>query len=274
MDFDSEKLIEECYKEMQRSLFVSSAKLIYTKAGLDVSEGGVSTKELERYAVKLDDLRENIPDIIAYLQNETNLTRKTIVDILLYSRTIHLFKKNPQRYMEQVAKIITAKMRQMIVAGIKYTKIGDDEYYTQELFEKEELTGYLHKNMIESKKSVFEYVVYDSANEESFATSFENNVHVKLYAKLPGWFKISTPLGFYNPDWVVLIEVDGKDKLYFVLETKANIMFENVRPIESAKIKCGKKHFEALGNEVIFDDIDSFEEFIEEQLTVNSLSNL
>ncbi len=53
--------------------------------------------------------------------------------------------------MEQVAKIITAKMRQMIVAGIKYTKIGDDEYYTQELFEKEELTGYLHKNMIESK---------------------------------------------------------------------------------------------------------------------------
>ena len=81
---------------MQRSLFVSSAKLIYTKAGLDVSEGGVSTKELERYAVKLDDLRENIPDIIAYLQNETNLTRKTIVDILLYSRTIHLFKKNPQ----------------------------------------------------------------------------------------------------------------------------------------------------------------------------------
>jgi len=274
VDFDSEKLIEECYKEMQRSLFVSSAKLIYTKAGLDVSEGGVSTKELERYAVKLDDLRENIPDIIAYLQNETNLTRKTIVDILLYSRTIHLFKKNPQRYMEQVAKIITAKMRQMIVAGIKYTKIGDDEYYTQELFEKEELTGYLHKNMIESKKSVFEYVVYDSANEESFATSFENNVHVKLYAKLPGWFKISTPLGFYNPDWVVLIEVDGKDKLYFVLETKANIMFENVRPIESAKIKCGKKHFEALGNEVIFDDIDSFEEFIEEQLTVNSLSNL
>ena len=51
VDFDSEKLIEECYKEMQRSLFVSSAKLIYTKAGLDVSEGGVSTKELERYAV-------------------------------------------------------------------------------------------------------------------------------------------------------------------------------------------------------------------------------
>ncbi|HZK26911.1 MAG TPA: type III restriction endonuclease subunit R, partial [Thermoclostridium sp.] len=165
-------------------------------------------------------------------------------------------------------QIISAKMRNMIVDGIKYTKIGHDEYYAQELFETEELTGYLSKNMIESNKSVYEYVVYDSANEESFATNFENNKNIKLYAKLPNWFKIATPLGTYNPDWVVLIEVDGKDKLYFVLETKADTMFDALRPTESSKIKCGRKHFEALGNDVAFDDIDSFEEFIEEQVVV------
>ena len=268
VDFDSEKLIDECCKEMQTSLSVSSAKLIYTKAGLDISAGGVVAEESDRYAVGLNNLQENIPDIIAYLQNETNLTRKTIVEMLLRSKTIDLFKKNPQRYMEQVVQIISAKMRHMIVDGIKYTKIGDDEYYAQELFETEELTGYLSKNMIESKKSVYEYVVYDSANEESFATSFENNKNIKLYAKLPNWFTIATPLGTYNPDWVVLIEIDGKDKLYFVLETKADIMFDALRPLESAKIKCGRKHFEALGNEVAFDDIDSFEEFIEEQVVL------
>ena len=44
-------------------------------------------------------------------------------------------------------------------------------------------------------------------------------------------------------------------------------MFDALRPSESAKIKCGK-HFEALGNEVAFEDIDSFEEFIEEQVVV------
>ena len=157
----------------------------------------------------------------------------------------------------------------MIVDGIKYTKIGDDEYYAQEMFKAKELTGYLNKNMIESKKSVYEYVVYDSANEESFAKSFENNDRVKLYAKLPSWFTISTPLGSYNPDWAVLIDVDGKDKLYFVLETKADIMFENIRPTEGAKIECGKKHFEALENEVAFEDIDSFEEFIENNVVIN-----
>ncbi|NLJ41767.1 MAG: type III restriction endonuclease subunit R, partial [Clostridiales bacterium] len=268
VDFDTEELIDKCCREMQISLSVSSAKLIYTKAGLDISAGGISPLESERYAVGLNHLKENIPDIIAYLQNETNLTRKTIVEILLRSKTIHLFKKNPQRYMEQVAQIISAKMKLMIVDGIKYTKIGDDEYYAQELFETEELTGYLSKNMIKSKKSVYEYVIYDSANEESFATSFENNKRIRLYAKLPDWFTISTPLGIYNPDWVVLIDVDGKDKLYFVLETKGDTMFDALRPTEGAKIKCGRKHFEALGNEVAFKDIDSFSDFIEEEVVL------
>jgi type III restriction enzyme len=268
VEFDSEKLIDECCKEIQTSLSVSSAKLIYTKAGLDISAGGVVVEESDRYAVGLNNLQENIPDIIAYLQNETNLTRKTIVEILLRSKTIHLFKKNPQRYMEQIVQIITAKMRLMIVDGIKYTKLGDEEYYAQELFETEELTGYLSKNMIESKKSVYEYVLYDSNKEESFATRFEKTDSVKLYAKLPRWFTITTPLGTYNPDWVVLIEVDGKDKLYFVLESKGDTMFDTLRPTEDAKIKCGRKHFEALGNDVVFEDIDNFNDFIKEQVVV------
>ena len=166
--------------------------------------------------------------------------------------------------MEQVAQIIRSKMRHMIVDGIKYTKIGGDAFYAQELFETEELSGYLNRNMIESKKSVYSHVVYDSANEESFAASFENNDSVKLYAKLPNWFKINTPLGTYNPDWVVLIDAEGKEKLYFVVETKGNIAFDALRPSESGKIACGKKHFEALGNDVSFKETDNFNKFIEQ----------
>jgi type III restriction enzyme len=45
-------------------------------------------------------------------------------------------------------------------------------------------------------------------------------------------------------------------------------MFDALRPTEKAKIECGKKHFEALGTEVAFEDIDSFEEFIEEKAVV------
>lgn len=268
VDFDSKELIEACCQEMQESLTVSSPKLIYTKAGLDISASGVVAEESDRYAVPLENPRDQLPDIITYLQNETNLTRRTIVEILTKSKTLHLFKKNPQRYMEQVAQIITSKMRLMIVDGIKYTKLGDDHYYAQELFETEELIGYLSKNMIKSKKSVYEYVVYDSATEESFAKSFESNSRVKLYVKLPSWFTVPTPLGSYNPDWAVLIDVDGQDKLYFVLETKANTMTDALRPTEKAKIDCGKKHFGSLGTGVTFEDVDSFKKFIEEKVVI------
>ncbi|MDD2401275.1 MAG: hypothetical protein PHI90_08815 [Clostridia bacterium] len=62
--------------------------------------------------------------------------------------------------------IIQRKMNYLIVDGIKYEKLGDDEFYAQELFESEELFGYLTKNMTGSEKSVYKYVVYDSDDEE------------------------------------------------------------------------------------------------------------
>ncbi|MDI6618101.1 MAG: DEAD/DEAH box helicase family protein [Clostridiales bacterium] len=264
VNFDSEKLVRKCCREMQLNLKVSSAKLVYTKADLNIDTGGVDTKETDRTTVEAVNIKENLPDIIAFLQNKTDLTRRTIVEILIKSKTLYLFKKNPQRYMEETGRIISEQLRSMIVDGIKYTRIGDSDYYAQELFENEELTGYLYKNMIESKKSVYQYVVYDSENEESFAESFENNKSIKLYVKLPDWFKIPTPIGSYNPDWAILIEKDGQDKLYFVIETKANIFTEALRPVERDKIQCGRKHFEALKQDVKFKEIDNFNAFIED----------
>jgi restriction endonuclease len=79
-------------------------------------------------------------------------------------------------------------------------------------------------------------VVYDSDIEENFAQSFEQNGYIKLYVKLPGWFKIGTPLGGYNPDWAVLYEKDGEEKLYFVVETKSSLFSGDLRVKEQAKI--------------------------------------
>lgn len=263
VDFDSDALIGKCCDEMIRTLNIASAKLIYSKAKVSVTAGGVDAIETAHITVMASGIKETLPDIITYLQNRTNLTRKTIVEILVKSKTLDLFKKNPQRYMEDVARIITSNMRLMIIDGIKYTKLGDTEFYAQELFDTEELTGYLEHNMFPSEKSVYECIVFDSDNEERFARSLEANENVKLYAKLPDWFKIPTPLGSYNPDWAVLIEVEGEKKLYFVIETKANILFESLRPSESAKIACGHKHFEALGESIVFDETDDLKKFME-----------
>lgn len=263
VDFDSNELIKECAEEIQKNIKVNKAKLLYTKAEVSMDKSGARTREINRNVVDVEEHKFILPDIITVLQNETRLTRKTIVAILKQSKRLDDFKKNPQQFMDEVAKIIKRKMRLKIVDGIKYQKIGDDEYYAQELFESEELHGYLSKNMIYSDKSVYDYIIYDSSVEAEFAIKFENNEDIKMYVKLPDWFKVDTPLGGYNPDWAVLIEKDGTEKLYFVVETKGNILKEELREREYRKIQCGYKHFEALDNDVTFKEADSFEKFKE-----------
>lgn len=156
------------------------------------------------------------------------------------------FKRNPQQFIEIATESINRTKRLALVDGIRYQRIGDDIYYAQELFEQEELTGYL-KNTLAAKKSVYEQVVYDSAAlERTFAEDLENCEAVKVYAKLPGWFKVPTPLGSYNPDWAVLVEKDGMERLNFVVETKPSLFTDDLRSKEGAKIKCGEAHFKAL----------------------------
>ena len=174
--------------------------------------------------------------------------RRAIVKILTDDRVnLDDFKKNPQMFMEGVSRIIIKNVRSMALKGIKYTKIGD--FYAQELFESEELTGYLNKNLVETKRrGLYEYTVYDSDIELKSALQLESMPNVKLFVKLPEWFRITTSIGDYNPDWAVLMDGTDGNHLYFVFETKGNL--DNNRASEEFKIKCGIKHFEALGNEV------------------------
>lgn len=266
VDFDIEELIKKCAQELATKLQVGKAKFIYRKALTEIDRGGVHSALVQETASLYDDHSIELPDLITYLQNVTNLTRKTLVRIINDSGRLESFKNNPQKFIEQVAALIKHQMRLFLVKGIKYQKIGDEHYYAQELFGENELFGYLHKNMIESSKSVFDHVVYDSEIEMQFASAFETCEHVKLYAKLPDWFRIDTPLGTYNPDWAVLVEKSGEEKLYFVVETKSTLFTDEIRPTEQAKIDCGIQHFKALGNTVEFSVSNSFENFSDKLL--------
>ncbi|WP_440997534.1 type III restriction-modification system endonuclease [Arhodomonas sp. SL1] len=261
VDFDSQALIERCAEEIRDNLRVGKARFVTRTARLDVNRGGVDAESVKETAATYDARDFQLPDIIGFLQNETNLTRRTLVEILVRSERLEGFRNNPQKFIEQVLEIIRRQMRLFIVDGIKYQKIGDDHFYAQELFEEQELFGYLSRNMIESEKSVYDHVVYDSDVEANFAEAFERNDAVKVYAKLPPWFHIDTPLGGYNPDWAVVVETDGKQRLYFVVESKGSLFTDTLRPQEEAKIKCGKAHFRALGEDVTFRVDNDYESF-------------
>lgn len=260
VEFDTDELVSKCIQAMQENLNVKAPKLIYTKSGLTIEASGVNPNDDGTVSTVYSNEDEiALPDIVTYLQNETDLTRRTIVRILIESETIDQFKKNPQEYMQETSKLINKVMPHLIIDGIKYTKI--DDYYSQELFKNEELFGYLERNMIESENSVYDHIIYDSEVEKNFALRLDKDPEVKLYTKLPTWFKIKTPLGNYNPDWAVMIDKYGENKLYFVVETKGTTEYLGIKASEQAKIDCGRKHFKALGDNIHFDVADTYKNF-------------
>jgi len=247
VQFDNAKLITDCISALQKAPAIAKARLQWRKADIAIGKAGVqATEKAGAATVVLDETDIELPDLLTDLQDRTHLTRRTITSILTGSGRLDDFKRNPQQFIELAAETINRCKRMALVDGIKYQKLGDQQVYAQELFDKEELTGYLKNMLLDTQKSIYEHVVYDSTTERDFADALEKNDAIKLYAKLPGWFKVPTPLGSYNPDWAVLVEEDGAQRLYFVVETKSSLFTDDLRDKESAKIECGKAHFHAL----------------------------
>ena len=244
--FDNEHLITQCIEALQKAPEIPRTRLQWRKADIAIGKAGVEATETSGAAtITLTEAGIELPDVLTELQDRTHLTRRSIYRILCECGRLDDFKRNPQQFIDLADQAINRCKRKVLVDGIKYERLGDDHYYAQELFQNEELTGYL-KNMLKVKKSVYERVIYESDVEAQFADDLEKSIDVKVYAKLPDWFKVPTPLGGYNPDWAVLVDSDEGERLYFVVETKGSLFTDDIRDVESGKIECGKAHFNAL----------------------------
>ena len=230
VQFDNEKLVTDCADAIRKGPPVTKTRVQIRKADLAIGRGGVQAEETTTAApIVIEESDIELPDILTDLQDKTQLTRRSLARILTGSQRLDDFKRNPQQFIEIATESINRTKRLALVDGIRYQRIGDEVHYAQELFEQEELTGYL-KNMLAAKKSVYEQVVYDSSGvERTFAEELEKNEAVKVYAKLPGWFKVPTPLGTYNPDWAVLVEKDGMERPSCTIEMPALLRSDGVR---------------------------------------------
>lgn len=190
-----------------------------------------------------------LPDILAFLQKETELTRHTLAEILKRSGRLAEFKVNPQAFMAAVAKEISRALHDLMLEGIKYEKVAGT-FWEQSRIEQEAEQGIVRylSNLYEiqnREKCLFDAVEYESEVEKQFARDLDNNENVKLFVKPPSWFKIDTPIGAYKPDWAFVTE--REEKLYFVRDTKNTLDSEERRTKENQKIACGRKHFGTLG---------------------------
>lgn len=256
VEFTTEDLIAktlECIKELPE---IKALALTIEKTEVEINEAGVEAGRQiqtprDHYVVS----HTVLPDILAFLQRETELTRSTLVEILKQCGRLDEFKLNPQAFMTEVARQINKALQDLVIDGIKYERL-DNQYYEMHLFEQQEVEAYLNRlygvQYQESGegsdkviRTPYDYIEYDSDVEKEVAKKLDEAENVKFYCKLPAWFKIPTPLGHYNPDWAVVTEND--EKLYLVRETKSTHDSEKRRAAENKKIKCGQAHFDELG---------------------------
>lgn len=191
------------------------------------------------------------------LQDAVGLTRSMIKRILEGCNRFDEFAIDPATLLIQVAAKIDRAKLEVFSNGIKYTKLPENDWYTMEVLEVEDLTAYLDQNAYEPKhsKSIYNYVVYDSSTvERPFAYDLDMAEDVKVFAKLPSRFTIDTPVGSYNPDWAYATEGGyGGKRVFFVVKTKGGGNVDlAMRPREAAKIDCARKHFAALDDGVTY----------------------
>ena len=272
VDFDTDELVRKSIDSLDRKLRVSK---IYFKVETGAMEQIKSKEELVSGASFVKEksasygnviaVSSNVKyDLIGKLVDETGLTRKAIVQILqrIKPETFEQFKINPEEFIIKAATIINDEKATAIIEHITYD-VMDDKYGT-DVFTDPTIKGRLGVNAMKAKKHLYDHIVYDSSNEQAFATELDTNTNVAVYVKLPDGFYISTPVGHYNPDWAIAFYEGTVKHIYFVAETKGSMNSMQLRLIEESKIHCAKEHFKAISNgEVVYDVVDSYKTLLD-----------
>jgi hypothetical protein len=149
VEFDNEKLITDCARALRDCPSVTKTRLRFRTVDLAIGRGGVvAGQERTTAPVTLEEKDLELPDILTELQDKTHLTRRSLLRILKESLKLQEFLKNPQQFIEYAIEWINRTKRMALVDGIRYQRLGDNDYYAQELFQQEELTGYLKTGVI------------------------------------------------------------------------------------------------------------------------------
>ncbi len=268
VSLNEEELVTKCVEEINKidESNIREIRVRITKTGIDT--------------LLLDDIRGNIvsdrsygveaskqlPNIIALLQTDTKLTKKTLLAILQKVSNFELFFKNPYQYVNLASFAIKSVISSLASKGISYVEISDD--FTLDLFNKDIQTYDKYLVKLDNPKSLYktsnnghkDAVIIDpspseegvSQPEKKFAESADHNNTVQFFFKLPDTYYIETPAGKYTPDWAVVVENGDQTQVYFVAETKDTNVLTHLRQEEQIKILSARAMFKELMPEVVF----------------------
>lgn len=267
--FDTAKLIRDSANHINAKLHINERKYEVRTGELEEGtktqmEQGSLMKELKRKNLKVnsDLYTDALYDIVGEIEAITNLTRRTIVNILkaVKEEIFLLLRKNPEEFIAKCGRLINEVKAGLILNNIIYHKI-EDSHDARTVFTNDKS---VLRNSEMMKKHIYNHLTSDSKVEAEFAKALENSVEVVVYAKLPKSFYISTPVANYSPDWAIVFDKDKVRHIYFVAETKGTDSDLELREIEKLKIHCAEKHFETISGGVVkFSTVSSYDKLME-----------
>lgn len=233
-------------------------------------EGQVTTNDkvvAEDQGASLDIDGQRLPDPVRLVEDQLlstkyplQLTRPTVAAILsaLPLRVKRRVIDDPDRWARIVANAIRTTTIEEMVKHIGYEPLSDSDSWDAEVvfIEAESINpppsigdfdpSYGVELAPGDGTNLFDATIYDSHVERSFATLLENDrEHVKLFTKLPRRFRVSTPVGDYSPDWAIVYDENGTQRLYLIRETKDTPDLKDLEWDEAMRIRFAKRHFES-----------------------------
>jgi type III restriction enzyme len=227
VQFNTEQLIQDSKVKIDAQLNIGD-RVYEVKTG-ELEDGtaeqmkeGSLVRESKRQYMKLkNDLYSNtVYDVVGEIEVQTNLTRRTIVEILkkIKQEKFLLIRKNPEEFIGKCSKLINEVKASLIINNIVYHKT-EERHDAKTVFTNDKFA--LRKSEL-LKKHIYDFLTSDSKIESDFATALENSTEVVVYAKLPKSFYVSTPVANYSPDWAIVFDKDKVRHIYFVAETKGS----------------------------------------------------
>lgn len=246
VSFSTDAVVGSAVQRLKQAPPVLAPKLLTQRARVDLTKDGVTHQVRSSGMAEVAPENLAVPDLVSYLQRETELTRAALAEVIVRSGRTADAAKNPQQFLDHALGAVRGALNQVIIQGIKYERIAGAEYEML-LFEQREVMGYVTR-LLDVKRSIYDAIEWESNVERDFALALDGRDDIKLFIKLPGWFKVETPVGPYNPDWAIVKQPVGEEaRLYLVRETKGTKDQYELRPDEWNKIQCGAAHFKELG---------------------------
>jgi type III restriction enzyme len=227
-----------------------------------VSGTSMHNEESQLVKVSVESNSNTVYDIVGEIEQLTNLTRRTIVEILksIKEEKFLLLKKNPEEFIAKVSRLINEVKASLILNNITYHKL-DERHESATVFSNDKT---ILRDAPLMKKHIYDYLTTDSNIESSFAKELDESVEVIVYAKLPKSFHVATPIANYSPDWAIVFDKNKVKHVYFIAETKGSDSTNDLREIEKLKIQCASEHFKAIsGTEVQFKHVASFKSLMD-----------